>query len=122
MWLSCVPMKTLDERALAHVADYFRALSEPQRLKALNALRERPRNVSELTELLGCSQANTSKHLATLARHGLVSRQSQGNNAFYEIADARVYQLCDIVCGQLAQNFAAQARLLGHAPAARARR
>jgi len=115
-------MKTLDDRALTHVADYFRALSEPQRLKALNALRERPRNVSELTTVLGCSQANASKHLATLARHGLVSRQSQGTNAYYEIADPRVYQLCDIVCGQLAQNFAAQAKLLGHAPAARNRR
>ena len=115
-------MKALDDRALAHVADYFRALSEPQRLRALNALRERPRNVSELTELLGCSQANTSKHLATLARYGLVSRRSEGTVAIYEIADPRVYQLCDIVCGQLAQNFAAQARLLGHSPAARSRR
>jgi len=115
-------MKSLDDRALTHVADYFRALSEPQRLKALNALRQRPRNVSELTALLGCSQANTSKHLATLARHGLVSRQSQGTSTYYEIADPRVYQLCDIVCGQLAQNFAAQARLMGPARAPRARR
>ena len=58
-------MKTLDDRALLHVAEYFRALSEPLRLKILNTLGDKPHNVGELTELLECSQANVSKHLAT---------------------------------------------------------
>ena len=115
-------MKSLDERALAHVADYFRALSEPLRLRILNALREQARNVGELTELLDCSQANVSKHLATLMRLGLVERRARGTAAYYRIADPSVYQLCDLVCGQMAERFAHQARLLGHSPAARARR
>lgn len=106
-------MKALDDRALGHVAEYFRALSEPLRLKILNALRERARNVGELTGLLDCSQANVSKHLATLMRHGLVERAAQGTSAYYRIADPRVYQLCDLVCGQMAQRFASQAQLLG---------
>lgn len=106
-------MKVLDDRALGHVADYFRALSEPLRFKILNALRDQARNVGELTELLDCSQANVSKHLATLMRHGLVARTTQGASACYRIADSRVYQLCDLVCGQMAQRFASQAQLLG---------
>ena len=114
-------MKMLDDEALGHVADYFRALSEPLRLKLLNALRDRQRNVTELTELLDCSQANVSKHLATLARLGFVERAAQGTSAYYRIADPRIYQLCDLVCGQLAQQFANKARLLG-VPASRQRR
>jgi DNA-binding transcriptional ArsR family regulator len=106
-------LKALDDRALGHVAEYFRALSEPLRLKILNALRDKARNVSELTELLDCSQANVSKHLATLTRYGLVERTAQGTNAFYKIADHRIYQLCDLVCGQMAQHFANQAQMLG---------
>ena len=109
-------VQAADDRALGHVAEYFRALSEPLRLKILNALRDRPRNVGELTELLDCSQANVSRHLATLMRHGLVDRSPRGTSAFYRIADARVYQLCDLVCGQMAQRFASQAQMLG-APA-----
>ena len=109
-------MKELDERALGHVAEYFRALSEPLRLKILNALREKARNVSELTDLLDCSQANVSKHLATLTRYGFVERTAQGTSAYYQIADPRVYQLCDLVCGQMAQHFATQAQMLS-APA-----
>ena len=67
-------MKALDDRALGHVAEYFRALSEPLRLKILNALRDKSRSVGELTDLLECSQANVSKHLATLTRYGFVER------------------------------------------------
>lgn len=111
-----MPLKALDDRALSHVADYFRALSEPLRLKILNALRDKACNVGELTDLLECSQANVSKHLATLTRYGFVERTAQGTNAFYRISDPRVYQLCDLVCGQMAQHFANQAQMLG-APA-----
>lgn len=113
-------MKALDDRGLDHVAEYFRALSQPLRLKILNALRDKPRNVGELTELLDCSQANVSKHLATLTRYGFVERNARGTNAFYKIADPRVYRLCDLVCGQMAQHFANKAQMLG-APAINSR-
>ncbi len=119
----CMPLKVLDDQALGHVAEYFRALSEPLRLKILNALRDKAHNVGELTELLECSQANVSKHLATLARYGFVERTAIGTNAYYRIADPRVYQLCDLVCGQMAQHFAYQAQMLGAAaPASRSKR
>ena len=101
-------MEALNDRALEHVADYFRALSEPLRLKLLNALRTGPLNVGELTSLLGCSQANVSKHLALLAKLGLVSRESRGTSVYYQIADPRTYQLCDLVCGQIAQRLIEQ--------------
>ena len=115
-------MKTLDDRALVHVAEYFRALSEPLRLKLLNTLADRPHNVGELTELLECSQANVSKHLATLTRLGFVERMAQGTSAYYKIADPSVHQLCELVCGQMAQRFANQAQLLGAGPNRPARR
>ena len=101
-------MQALDDQALDQVAEYFRALAEPLRLKLLNALRDGPLNVSELTELVGSSQANVSKHLGVLAKAGLVSRQSRGTSVFYEIADPRTYQLCDLVCGQIAQRLMSQ--------------
>lgn len=102
------PMQALDDQALDQVADYFRALAEPLRLKLLNALREGPLNVGELTALVGSSQANVSKHLGVLAKSGLVTRQSRGTSVYYEIGDARTYQLCDLVCGQIAQRLMAQ--------------
>jgi DNA-binding transcriptional ArsR family regulator len=101
-------MDELDDQALDRVAEYFRALSEPSRLKLLNALREGERNVTELTTSLGTSQANVSRHLTLLLGLGLVERESRGTSAFYRIADPRIYGLCDLVCGQLGRRFAAE--------------
>ena len=104
-------MRILDDVALEHVADYFRALGVPLRLKMLNALRENERTVGELTELLGCSQANVSKHLAVLNQSGLVRKTARGTSMFYRIADPRTYELCDLVCGQIGKRYAEETDL-----------
>jgi DNA-binding transcriptional ArsR family regulator len=105
-------MQALDDRAIGQVADYFRALGEPLRLKLLNALRGGPRNVGELTQTLGCSQANVSKHLANLAKLGFVEREASGTSVYYRIADPRIFQLCDLVCGQIAGRLFDQAQMM----------
>ncbi|MDZ4211069.1 MAG: hypothetical protein U1C59_05080, partial [Methylotenera sp.] len=53
------------------------------------------------TELSGGTQANISKHLSLLDQYGLVKRESRGNCVFYSIADPSVYELCELVCGQI---------------------
>lgn len=99
----------LDAAALEEVARYFAALAVPVRLRILNALCDGERNVTELTEATQCTQANVSKHLAVLAANGLVGKSARGTSVYYRIADARVYEICDIVCGQLGQRFGQQA-------------
>jgi DNA-binding transcriptional ArsR family regulator len=98
-------MEKLSPEALAQVAAYFSALSEPARLRLLNLLREREHSVGELAEATGYSAANVSRHLALLAQHGLLARQSRGTSVYYSIADPAVYDLCDLVCGSLARRF-----------------
>ena len=74
-------MSKLDNQALQYVAEYFKALAEPMRLKVLNALQDGEKNVSQLTEISGGTQANISKHLSLLAQYGLVKRESRGTSA-----------------------------------------
>ena len=105
-------MQGLSEQALSQVAQYFSALAEPSRLRILNYLREGEKNVGELAEACGCSQANVSRHLSTLAKHGLVSREGRGTSVFYRIADPGIYALCDLVCGNVAKQLENQAALL----------
>jgi DNA-binding transcriptional ArsR family regulator len=98
-------MEGLPDEALAQVAAYFQALSEPTRLQILNLLRQQERSVGELAQLCGYTSANISRHLALLTQHGLVARESRGNSAIYSIADESVYALCDLVCGSIARQF-----------------
>lgn len=114
-------MKDLPDEALQQVAAYFQALSEPTRLQILNLLRQQERSVGEMAQLCGYSSANVSRHLALLTQHGLVRRESRGNSAYYSIADASVYALCDLVCGNIARQLerVAKGRAAFVAPAAR---
>lgn len=99
------PMQTLSVEALPYVAAYFQVLAEPSRLHILNLLRESEYSVGELAEAIGSSAANTSRHLANMAQHGFVERQTRGNSVYYVIADPSVYELCELVCGTLAERF-----------------
>ncbi|HQR04033.1 MAG: winged helix-turn-helix transcriptional regulator [Proteobacteria bacterium] len=103
-------MENLSDLALQQIAQYFQVLAEPTRLRILNSLREEQRSVGELAEICQCSLANVSRHLSQLAKQGLVARESQGTTAFYGIADPAVYELCDLVCGNIDRHFRLQAK------------
>jgi DNA-binding transcriptional ArsR family regulator len=98
----------LSPEALDLVAQRFRALSDPTRLGLLQSLFAGERTVQELCERTGAGQANASKHLQLLAREGFVARRKQGLFVYYRIADASVFQLCEVVCGALGERFASQ--------------
>jgi len=81
------------------VAQRFRVLGEPMRIKLLDRLREGAASVGELQEALGASQQNVSKHLAILHGAAMVSRTKEGNRVLYAISDPSIFELCDQVCG-----------------------
>ena len=70
----------LPEDLIKLIAERFRALSEPTRIKLLDRLREREATVLELTELIGTTQQNVSKHLGVLQRSGIVARRSRATS------------------------------------------
>jgi DNA-binding transcriptional ArsR family regulator len=86
-----------------HVAEIFKVLSEPMRLKILECLRDGEKNVTELIQLTGSQQANVSKHLGIMRRAGVVVTRRKGLNVFYSIKEKRFFALCDHVCDYLAR-------------------
>jgi DNA-binding transcriptional ArsR family regulator len=87
------------------IAQRFRVLGEPMRIKLLDALRDGDATVGELTERLGASQQNVSKHLGVLHQAAIVSRTKHGTAVRYAIADNGVFELCNEVCGGLRQQI-----------------
>jgi ArsR family transcriptional regulator len=97
--------KVLSEKTLELVAERFRVLGDPVRLRLLQALEPGEKSVAELVEATGANQANVSKHLQLLLKAGVVQRRREGLFVYYSIRDERVFQLCDVVCGSLADHF-----------------
>ena len=88
------------------VAQRFRVLGEPMRIRLLDRLRDGDATVTELQQALGASQQNVSKHLGVLHAAGMVSRTKAGTHARYAISDPSVFELCDQVCGGLRRQIA----------------
>ena len=91
----------LPDALIDAIAQRFRVLGEPLRIKLLDRLREGDASVQELQGHTGASQQNVSKHLGVLLQAGLVSRAKDGNFVRYSITDQSVFDLCETVCGGL---------------------
>lgn len=89
----------IPDRLVELIAQRFRVLAEPMRIKLLDRLRDGEATVGELVEATGASQQNVSKHLRTLLDSGFVGRAQDGNFARYRIVDDTVFALCEQVCG-----------------------
>jgi DNA-binding transcriptional ArsR family regulator len=96
----------LTDGALTLVADRFRALGDPARLRILRRLMGGERSVQELLEDTGLSQTNLSRQLGVLRRETIVERRADGNRALYRICDPTMVEVCDLVCGALADRLA----------------
>ena len=83
------------------IAQRFRVIGEPMRIRLLDHLRSGPASVGELSEALGATQQNVSKHLGVLLQAGIVAREKRGNTAVYSIVDVSVLEFCSLVCGGL---------------------
>jgi DNA-binding transcriptional ArsR family regulator len=88
------------------IAERFRILSEPMRIRLLDALRDQDATVQQLQEAIEGSQQNVSKHLGVLLRSGIIARRKEGNFSVYSIADEAVFRLCEEVCGGLHRQLA----------------
>lgn len=101
--------KILTPEAMNLVAARFKVLSDPLRLRLLNALQDSEQSVTAVAEAVAASQPNVSKHLKTLQDAGLIARRQEGNVVYYHIADETVFQLCEVVCNSIQQHLTAQA-------------
>jgi ArsR family transcriptional regulator len=105
--------KMLNDKTLELIAERFRLLGDPVRLRLLQTLEAGEMSVADLVASTGAAQASVSKHLQLLLRGGLVQRRRQGMFVYYSVVDDRVFELCDVVCGSLTAYLARELEQLG---------
>jgi len=85
----CAPLAapTLDEGEASATAELFKALSDPARVRIVNALArsEEPVCACEFEPALGLSQPTVSHHLKKLTDAGLLEREQRGRWAYFSL-------------------------------------
>jgi DNA-binding transcriptional ArsR family regulator len=72
------------------LAELFRLLGEPNRLRLVVACLDGQKSVGELTEEVGVSQSLVSQHLRLLRAGRLLKQTRQGRNVLYELPDCHI--------------------------------
>lgn len=75
------------------LSKFFRGLGDMTRLRIVEALLEKERNVSELIKIIGAPQSNISNHLACLKWCGYITSRKEGTSVYYQITDDRVKKI-----------------------------
>ncbi len=83
----------LDERLAEQLAELFRALSDPSRVRIIAALLRGETNVSSLAEIVGISESAVSHQMRTLRQMRIVRARKQGREVYYSLDDAHVTDL-----------------------------
>lgn len=80
----------LTSRQVTELADVFRLLGEPNRLRLVLACLDASRNVGDLVGSLGLSQTLVSHHLRLLRSAHVLRGDRQGRQVHYAIDDEHV--------------------------------
>ncbi|GGL35396.1 mercury resistance operon repressor MerR [Streptomyces anthocyanicus] len=89
------------------VAKFFRALSDPTRLKLLEFILSGERTSAECVEHAGISQPRVSVHLSCLTDCGYVTARRDGKKLRYSVGDPRVADLVVLARSLAADNATA---------------
>jgi DNA-binding transcriptional ArsR family regulator len=80
----------LAEDRAAQLADLFRLLGDPSRLRIVVACLDAPAAVSAIADALGLSLSLVSHHLRLLKAARIVRAERQGKNVFYAADDEHI--------------------------------
>lgn len=83
---------------VVELAETFRLMSDPTRLKIILACRDAPAAVNEMAEKLGISPSLVSHHLRLLRAARLLQADRRGRQVFYVVGDEHIRSmLADMV-------------------------
>jgi DNA-binding transcriptional ArsR family regulator len=91
--LGAVRARLMPGRTVGSVADVFRLLGDPTRVRLLDALSHGERCVCDLATLVGISESAVSHQLRLLRGARLVRARRTGRMAFYSLDDHHVIGL-----------------------------
>ncbi|MHA7966071.1 ArsR/SmtB family transcription factor [Paenibacillus sp. CAU 1782] len=102
--VSSVKDKLVDDTTATELADLFKALGDPTRIRIIHALLQSELCVHDLTQVLGMGQSAISHQLRLLRNMRIVKRRKVGKTVFYSLDDDHVEQLIVLTLQHLKHN------------------
>lgn len=88
-----VRQQLVQESSVSQMAELFKALGDPTRIRLIDALSRKELCVHDLTTLLSMNQSAVSHQLRYLRNLRIVKRRKVGKTVYYSLEDAHVEQI-----------------------------
>lgn len=76
---------------------FLKVMADSTRVKILYSIKNKPKSVSEIQELVGATQSAVSHQLSILRKLNVVSTKRDGNKIYYSLTDGGIENVLDIV-------------------------
>ena len=94
----------LSEDQTTELADMFRLMSDPSRLRIILACLETPTSVGDMATALALSPSLVSHHLRLLRAGRLIQAERRGNRVFYLITDEHIRRVLSDMVDHVAES------------------
>lgn len=91
--LQSVKIAMIGDETIVALAELFKALGDPTRVRIINALMQRELCVHDLTVVLGMGQSAVSHQLRVLRNLRIVKRRKVGKTVYYSLDDSHIEQI-----------------------------
>ena len=86
-------LEIIDEETAARLAELFRTLGDPSRIRIISVLSNTDSSVGRIAEAVGISESAASHHLRGLRQMRLVRARKSGRQVFYSLDDEHIADL-----------------------------
>ncbi len=86
----------IDERLIKNIAEFFKIMGDPTRIKIINALFQNELCVCDLSNVLGMNQSAISHQLRILRNADLVKYRKEGKTVYYSLNDEHVEEIYNL--------------------------
>lgn len=78
---------------LTYSAEVLKAIAQPTRLKIIQLLQDGEHCVCEIFPAIGHEQSNTSRHLQTMLKSGILNQRKDGLKIYYSLRHPEVLEM-----------------------------
>lgn len=96
-----IKAEMIAEPLIHDIAEWFKVLSDPTRVKIISALMRRELCVHDLSELLEMGQSAVSHQLRYLRNTRMVKRRKVGKTVYYALDDSHIEEIIQVTLEHL---------------------
>lgn len=90
-------IKIPNEMDIMKMSLFLKVMADSTRVKILFSIKDKPKSVNEIVEIVGATQSAVSHQLSIMRNVNILDTKRDGNKIYYSLVDSQISKILDIV-------------------------